>query len=66
MVFNTGMAMIPGPISFKLVAGILALAGQYGLSCIDEWHDIEFNMNMSRYHFMLVDAYYKHIKSHGW
>lgn len=66
MAFTTVLAMLPGPITHKVIAAIIAMAGQYGLSCIDEWHDIEFKMNMSRYHYMVADAFQKHINNKNW
>lgn len=66
MIFGTVMAALPGPPQLKIVSATLAALGQYGICCIDEYYEIDYNMNMSRFHFMLVDAFYEHIKEKGW
>lgn len=66
MVFLSVIAAFPGPLHLKAVAATIALLGQYGICCIDEYYDIDFNMAMSRYHFMLADAFRDHIKKNDW
>ena len=65
MVFTTVLAAFPGPLHLKAIAATIALLGQYGICCIDEYYDVDFNMEMAKYHFMLADAFAAHIKNNG-
>jgi len=64
--FISMMAVFPGPIQLKLVLGVGALLTEYGICCIDAFYDVDFNMNMSTFHYRLADAFYDHIKKNGW
>ncbi len=64
--FTAVVALFPGPIHYRLVAATGAMLAQYGICCIDAFYDVDFNMNMSKFHFRLVNAFHDHIKSNGW
>jgi hypothetical protein len=66
MVFLSAAAAIPGPPNIRLVAATIALCVQYGLCCIDEYYDMEYNLNMSKFHYRMADAFYEHIQANGW
>jgi len=67
MAFTTAMALLPaGTLGVRLVASTLTLLGQYGICCIDEFFDIEYNLKMASYHFRLADAFHDHMQSKGW
>ncbi len=66
MAFTTAIAAVPGPMSLRLVAATVSILGQYGICCIDEYYDIEYNLKMASYHFMLADAFHDHIQNNGW
>ncbi len=66
MAFTTAIAAVPGPWSFRLAAATISLLGQYGICCIDEYYDIEYNLKMASYHFRLADAFHDHVQNNGW
>lgn len=66
MAFTTTIAAIPGPIHVKTIMAISTLLLQYGLHVIDGFYDIEFNLNMSEYHYRMAEAFKDHIKKNDW
>lgn len=66
MAFTSALAAVPGPMSCRLVMATLSLLGQYGICCIDEYFDIEYNLKMASYHFRLADAFDDYIYDRGW
>ena len=66
MAFATSVAAIPGPIGVRLVAATLSCLAQYGICCIDEYYNIEHNLNMAHFHFRMADAFHDHMQKNGW
>lgn len=65
-IFLAAAAAVPGPLQTKTAIALLALFTQYGVYCIDGYYEMEFNLNMSKYHFNMVNAFRDHIKDKGW
>lgn len=66
MAFTTTIVAIPGPIHVKTIMAISNLLLQYGLHIIDGFYEIEFNLNMSEYHYRMAEAFKDHIKKNDW
>lgn len=66
IVFITVMASIPAPKAVKAVVAIMAMLTEYGICCIDAYYELDFNLNMSKFHYMVAEAYENHIKDKGW
>ena len=66
MAFTTTITVMPGPIHVKTIMAISTLLLQYGLHVIDGFYEIEFNLNMSKYHYRMAEAFKEHIKNKEW
>ena len=65
-IFLSAAAAIPGPVQTKTLVALLAAFTQYGVYCIDNYYEMEFNANMAKFHFQMVSAFRKHIRNNNW